>query len=270
MALIADGIDSSTDVFSFILTLFTSFLIAKPPNVRYSFGYMRMETIATKLLSFLIFLGGYQLLTTSAAKIYRNETDLEFNALLFIVPVISVFVKFGIARYQIALAKRFDSNLLAANAENMKNDMVVSAAVLTGLSLAFFFDYKLADAVLAVLVSFWIIGVAVKIFLEASMVVLDNVSDINMYKLIIAAANSVEGVSNPHRIRISRLGNMYLLTLDIEIDPEISINQAHEIGTKVEQAINQKIENIYDIVIHFEPLKNIENDEKFGVSSENF
>jgi cation diffusion facilitator family transporter len=269
MALIADGIDSSTDVVSFVLTLFTAYLIAKPPSARYSFGFMRLETIATKLLSFLIFLGGYQLLMTSVGKIYRGETDIIFTFWLFIVPLLSVVIKFSTAAFQKHCAEKYQSNLLKANAENMQNDMLISLAVLFGLGIAFAFNFTLADAVLAVAVSFWIIWVSVKIFLEASMMVLDNVSDMGIYKSIIDAAHSVEGVSNPHRIRISRLGNLLLITLDIEVEPDICIRDAHALGTKVEQAIHQNLENVYDIVIHFEPLKNIENDEKYGVSSDN-
>ena len=93
-----------------------------------------------------------------------------------------------------------------------------------------------------------------------------NTNDI-LYKQLFEAVNSVEGAHNPHRARIRRMANLLDIDLDIEVDAEISIYEGHCIAEKVTSAIKEKIENVYDVMVHIEPYGTHNNEEEgFGLS----
>ena len=80
------------------------------------------------------------------------------------------------------------------------------------------------------------------------------------------AVNSVEGAHNPHRVSARKIGNHYMVNLDIEVDPDLSVKEAHDIARNVEKSIKSNLKNIYDVMVHVEPLGNQEEDEKYGIT----
>ena len=78
----------------------------------------------------------------------------------------------------------------------------------------------------------------------------------------------IPGASNPHRVRSRMIGNLYMITLDIEVNPQITITQAHEIAESVEKSIKSSIDNVYDILVHVEPAGECQTNEKFGIDKD--
>ena len=269
-AVIADGIDSLSDVFTYFITLYTTRIISKPPDKKYPYGYMKAETVSTKLLSFIIFFAGAQLLISTVTRIINNEPREMPDIIAIYVTIISIAGKWLLSLWQFRVGRKNDSAMIIANAKNMRNDILISLSVLAGLLFTFKFEMPVLDLITAMLVSFWIMKVAFNIFMETNRELMDGVDDTSIYDKIFSAVDSVEGAKNPHRLRVRKTANLYLIALDIEVDKEISISEAHEIGRKVENSIKDEVGNIYDILIHVEPEGNIEHDEKFGLSKSDF
>ena len=269
-AVIADGIDSLSDVFTYFITLYTTRIISKPPDKKYPYGYMKAETVSTKLLSFIIFFAGAQLLISTVSRIINNEPREMPDIIAIYVTIISIAGKWLLSLWQFRIGRKNDSAMIIANAKNMRNDILISLSVLAGLLFTFKFEMPVLDLITAMLVSFWIMKVAFNIFMETNRELMDGVDDTSIYDKIFSAVDSVEGAKNPHRLRVRKTANLYLIALDIEVDKEISISEAHEIGRKVENSIKNEVGNIYDILIHVEPEGNIEHDEKFGLSKSDF
>jgi cation diffusion facilitator family transporter len=158
--------------------------------------------------------------------------------------------------------------MIIANAKNMRNDILISSSVLVGLFFTFILEMPSLDLVTAMLVSLWIIKVAWGIFKETNVELMDGVGDPEIYNKIFQASEEIKGVSNPHRIRVRKLANLYLVAMDIEVNKNIRLIEAHELSKKVECRIRELVPNIYDILIHIEPEGNIEEDEVFGISKD--
>jgi cation diffusion facilitator family transporter len=264
-AVIGDGIDSANDVATFFVSLFAAKIMIKPPNKTYPYGYKRAEAIATNIIAFVIFFVGAQLLISSVKEIFA-DTPHEIPSMLAIyITIISIFGKALLAAIQFRIGKRAKSNLLIANAKNMKNDILLSASVLTGLFFTFYLKIPVIDLILAILVSLWIIKVALEILIKTNRELMDGMKNQDLYAAIIEAAEEIEGVHNPHRLRIRQHSNMYVLGFDIEVNPDITVQQAHELCDEVQKNIKDKVQNIYDIMIHIEPRGNKES-ERFGIS----
>lgn len=265
LAVVSDGIDSLTDVVISIVMIFTSRIVQRPPSEKYVFGYDKAEGIATKVLSMIIFYAGIQMLFFSVQKIFSSEPRVLPGIIAIYVTIFSIVGKSLLAFYQYRQGKKANSSMLTANAVNMRNDVVVSLGVLAGLIFTFIMDMPILDAVVGLVISIFIIKSAISIFIDSNVELMDGVKDTSVYDKIFEAVEKVPGASNPHRMRSRQIGNMYVISLDIEADGNISLNEAHRITLAVEDSIRQTVENVYDIVVHVEPKGDKESDEKFGV-----
>ena len=164
--------------------------------------------------------------------------------------------------------KRIDSSLLTANAINMRNDVIISSGVLVGLVFTFIFKLPILDSITGLIISLFIIKSSVSIFIDSNVELMDGVKDVNVYNKIFEAVEEVPGASNPHRVRSRMIGNLYMITLDIEVNPQITITQAHEIAESVEKSIKSSIDNVYDILVHVEPAGECQTNEKFGIDKD--
>jgi len=265
MAVIADGIDSASDVLTSLITLFTAHIIGRPPDLRYPYGYRKADTMATKILSFIIFFAGSQLFISSIGKLIHPEPHGIPAAIAIYIIIISIIGKQGLALYLKKAGKTAESSMLIANSKNMQSDVIISISVLVGLIITYVLKMPILDVITALLVSIWIMFVAIKIFFESGRDLMDGIDDPEIYKQVIAACTQIKGVSNPHRIRIRKIANLYLVTLDIELPEYMTLKEGHLLSQAVEENIKTQIPNIYDVLVHIEPEGNKEA-EVFGVS----
>lgn len=271
LAVIGDGIDSATDVIISIVMIFTARIINRPPSQKYVYGYEKAEGIATKILSVIIFYAGIQMLISSGKCILFSSAAREMPSNIAIyVTIFSIIGKLGLAYYQHQQGKRINSSILIANAINMRNDVVISTGVLVGLIFTFTLKLPILDCITGLLISIFIIRSSIKIFIDSNVELMDGVKDTSVYEKIFEAVDKVPGACNPHRVRSRQIGNMYMISLDIEADGQISLNDAHQIAENVEKSIKESVENVYDIVVHIEPKDKRHETEKFGLDKKMF
>ena len=265
LAVLGDGIDSATDVIISVVMIFTARIMSRPPSKKYVFGYEKAESIATKILSLVIFYAGMQMLLSSVESIFSDEVKEIPSAIAIYVTVFSIAGKLLLALYQYKQGKKINSSMLTANAINMRTDVIISSGVLLGLIFTFIFKLPILDSITGLIISLFIIKSSVGIFMDSNVELMDGVKDVNIYNKIFEAVEKVSGAGNPHRVRSRMIGNLYNITLDIEVDPQMTLMQAHEIADAVEKSIENSIDNVYDILVHVEPAGKCQTDEKFGI-----
>lgn len=266
-SVLADGIDSASDIIVSIITLVTAKIVAKPPNPSYPYGFRRADAVAAKALSFVIFFAGAQLAISSFTRLSGESLESLPDKFTFGVTFFSIIGKLLLATYLLKLGKTYSSSMLKANGLNMRSDVMVSVFVLLGLLLGTFFNSSLPDAITAFLVSLWIMRTAFSIFMETNRELMDGVMDVGVYEIVFQAVSQVGRAHNPHRLRVRRIGDMRIIAIDIEVDPSKTVLEAHEIATEVESTIKSILPDVYDVLVHIEPLGNQQPDETFGVSS---
>ncbi len=268
VAVLGDGIDSAIDVVISVIMIITAGIVSRPPSRKYAYGYVKAESVATKVLSLVIFYAGMQMLiTTLSAVISGQQRELPGITAIYIT-LFSIAGKLALSLYQYRQGRRINSSLLIANAKNMRNDVVISVGVLLGLFFTFILKMPLLDSVTGLLVSLFIIKISVEIFMESSVELMDGVKDVEVYNKIFEAVEQVPGAENPHRVRSSLIGGKYMIVLDIEADGGITLDEAHLLSNEVEDRIKRNVEDVYDIVVHVEPRGKTHDTEKFGVSKD--
>jgi cation diffusion facilitator family transporter len=253
LAVVGDGIDSSVDGFIALMSLVVAAVVSRPADPGHPWGHGRAETVATALLAFSLFFAGSQLVLNSALKLYSGAISgpPAFSAL--VVTLVSIVGKVLLALSQFLFGKQADSAMLRANAKNMAADVIISAGVLVGLLLARLTGFGFIDSALAILVGLWVIKAAVGIFIEANMELMDGGSSTESYRAVFDAVHSVPGAGNPHRTRMRRIAGLWDIDIDIEVAPDMTVQEAHAIASEVEKAIKERVEGIYDIMVHVEP-----------------
>ncbi|PIE97641.1 MAG: cation transporter [Treponema sp.] len=279
LSVIGDGIDSATDVVISILTLAVSFVMAKPSDKEHPWGHHRAETVASIILSVIIFIAGLQLFSTSVHKLmtlFRSkEVGILPHQLAIYVTIASIVMKLILAFNQHLMGKKANSPMIIANAKNMASDVLISASVLAGLVVSVIFELPFFDPVIAIIVSLFIVKTAVQIFLDFNSEIMDGNKNEELYKQLFEAVLEVDGAKNPHKARIRKMSNLLDIDLDIEVDKDLTVLEAHHISEEVAKNINIKLKNVYDVVIHIEPYGMGEQyAEQFGLSqkslNENF
>jgi cation diffusion facilitator family transporter len=264
LAVIGDGIDTSVDVLIAIMTLAVAKIISRPADAGHPWGHGRAETVATAILSFLLFFAGAQLMLNAGEDIVFGKPREAPEPLALMATMVSILGKIVLAWTQSLFGKKADSPMLKANAKNMSGDVVISAGVLAGLFLSTLTGVGLIDSAAAILVGLWVIKAAAWICFEANAELMDGGSGKEFYRAVFEAVHSVPGAGNPHRARMRRIAGFWDIDIDIEVDPSLTIGEAHAIAAKVERAIKGRVEGVYDIMVHVEPAGNREK-EGFGL-----
>lgn len=266
MAVVSDGVDTSADILTSTITLIAAWVISFPPNNKYPFGYFKADAIASKVVSFIVLFAGAQLFFSSAKRLlWGNEPEMPTEIAIY-VTVFSIIVKLLLSLYLFRMGRRSKSSMILANAKNMQADIIISLSVLFGLGVTFWFNMPWLDIIAALAVSIWIMRVGVLIFKETLTELMDGSEDPAIYNRVFEAVSEVKEAHNPHRTRIRKIGNSYSIDMDIEVDGRMTVFEAHKTAHNVEKAIKEKLDNIFDVVVHIEPIGHSQDGERFGVS----
>jgi len=268
VAILGDGVDSASDIITSAITLISTQISAKPPDKEHPYGHERAETIATKVVSMIIFFAGGQLTITSIQRLFQGIPEIKYMGIIILISSISIATKYFLFKYKYNIGKSIDSSVFIADAYNMRNDILISLSVLSGMLVIYFTGLVIVDTILGIFVSAVVIKNAVELFLESSQELMDGIDQkSDVYKQLFDALKNLKEIKNPHKVRIRKMGYKYLVELDIEVNGSLTVRKAHKIAKDVERTIKKTNKNIYDVHVHIEPSGNIE-DEKYGVSNE--
>ena len=269
-AVIGDGIDSATDIIGSIITFYVSSVASLPPDKEHPWGHDRIESIASKVIAIFILFAGIQLLINTFQGLMNGEVKEMPGKVAVVVTAISIVCKAIIASYKFKVSKKTDSKMVRNDAINMKNDIFLSSAVLIGLGVMYWTGLPIIDTIVGILLGVWITWTGIKLSLEANGSLLDGIDNGEAtYKKLFNIISNTPNVYNPHKVKIRKLNNLYDITLDVEVDPNFSVKEGHEIAKNLENNIKKELVTVYDVLIHVEPRGNIE-DEEFGLAPKDF
>ncbi len=267
LAVLGDGIDSSTDVIIAIMSLVVASIISQPSDKNHPWGHGRAETVATVLVAFVILLAGFQLSASAVSRLTSKAAFSAASPIALWVTALSILGKGALAASQYRIARKSGSAIVLANAKNMASDIVISASVLAGLAASMIFSLPMLDPIIALLVGLWVMKTALGIFLEQNLELMDGTTDESLYRALFDAVHSVPGAGNPHKARIRKMASSWDIDLDIEVAGDITVREAHDIAEAVEHAVKCQIADVYDIMVHIEPEGSGRHGEQFGLSA---
>lgn len=257
-AMIADGIHSLSDLLSDIVVLVFTHISSKGKDKKHSFGHGKFETLATLIVSVILVAAGARLMADgirSIVEVTNGKIIPAPGSIALWAAIISIISKEILYHATIRTAKRANSPVVIANAWHHRSDALSSVGALAGIGGAMILGDKwtILDPIASCCISIAIIVVAIKMALPSLAELLETSLPDEIEKDIISIANSVKGVDDIHELKTRRNGISYIIDAHIVVNPHISITEAHNIATDVENVIREKYGNETQINIHIEP-----------------
>jgi cation diffusion facilitator family transporter len=252
-ALIADAIESTTDIFSSLLVLFGLRYAKRPADDNHPYGHGKIEPLITFLVvAFLV---------TSAAVIahesIQNIQTLHETPKSWTLIVLACIIIWKEISFQIVIkkSKETNSSSLKADAWHHRSDAITSIMAFLGISIALIFGegFETADDWAALCASFFILYNSYLIFRPA----LGEIMDEHLYDdLLVDIRNTsieVAGVIGTEKCFIRKAGMKYHVDLHVIVDGKITVKEGHDIAHTLKDYLRTEIPNIGHVLIHIEP-----------------
>jgi len=252
-ALIADAIESTTDIFASFLVLFGLKYANRPADKNHPYGHGRAEPLITFIVVGFLITSALIIAHESINNIKTPHNLPKKWTLMVLIPLIL----WKEISFQLVMkkAKETNSSSLKADAWHHRSDAITSVAALIGISIALFMGkgYETADDWSALFASGFILFNSYKIFRPA----LGEIMDEHLFDdLIIDIKNvslTVEGIIETEKCFIRKAGMKYHVDLHAIVNADISVKQGHDIAHKLKDTLKNQIPQLGHILIHVEP-----------------
>jgi len=253
ISLIADGINSLSDVFPSFAVAIGIKISERPPTEEFPYGFHKIENFVSLFISLAIFYGAYVMITEAIDR-FGNVQVIENPILGVIAAIVSIITLLIISSYKIKVGKQTNSPSLTADGEHSRIDLFASLAVLVGVSGSFFGLY-IMDAIAAIVASIFVIRAGYETFKDSTKVLLDASIPYETREHIREIALETSGVKKVQWIHARGSGKYFFAELKIEIDPNIDLAKANLLVEKLKTRIRNQIEHIDNVLILLEPEK---------------
>jgi cation diffusion facilitator family transporter len=252
-ALIADAIESTTDVFSSLLVLFGIKYSSKPADENHPYGHGRIEPLITFLVvGFLI--TSAIIIAVHGIQNIKTPHELPRAYTLIILAGIIIWKEISY-RLVVKKSKETNSTSLKADAWHHRSDAITSVAAFIGISIALIFGkgFEQADDWAALFASVFILYNCYLIFRPAFGEIMDEHTHDDMVDKIREISKKTEGIIDTEKCFIRKAGMQFHVDLHIIVDAQISVKEGHYISHKLKNVLKQEIPELSNILIHVEP-----------------
>ena len=257
-AMIADAVHSLSDFLTDIIVLLFGRISGKPQDKSHDYGHAKYETLAMTLI-------GVALLLVAVGIVYNGVVAIRFWAtggqltapglLALWAALLSIAMKEGVYRYSMMKAHQLNSQAVEANAWHHRSDALSSIGTAVGIGGAIFLGQRWAvlDPVASVIVGLFIAKVAIFLLRDGIGDLMEQSLPDEVENEILQLAASVSGVDEPHELRTRRIGNHYAIELHIMMDGDMSLREAHDKASEVEDLLRSRYGDETHVAVHVEP-----------------
>lgn len=249
-AMIADGVESTSDVIATLAALISFRIARKPVDSDHPYGHGRAESIATAFIAIVIGSAGVLILWRTINTITAGRLVVP-GSIALIVALVTIVVKETLYQYVARAGRKYKSSLLLASAADHRKDAITSIATLVGIAGARV-GYPVLDPLAAGFVSLMIFKLSFDIATTATRELMDRVPEEETMERITAIAQRCSGVEHAYT-RARRLGPSIFVEVKIDIDPDLTVLEGHEIAKRVKGAIIAEVEGAVDVIVHVNP-----------------
>ena len=253
-SLIADGINSLSDLINNVLVLIGAKIEIEPNDEDHPFGHGKVESIFSLIIGLLIIFsslntlrnGFINLIKNNVTNIGKSEFKIMITILLFLI-----IVKIIQYIYVSKVSKKVEVPLINAIIVDYKLDIILTTSVLLGI-IGVIYINPVIDSVLSIVITIYLIIQGYWIVRENSLILMDS-QDENLLLNIKLLTLKIEGIENIHDVYMIRVGKNIYVIADIRMDSNLSVEEAHDIAVISEKNIKFRYSNIKKVIYHIEP-----------------
>jgi cation diffusion facilitator family transporter len=255
-ALVADAVNSISDVLSTIVVMIGVKLAGRKPDKDHPYGHERLESAAALILSAFVFVTGIMIGYSGIQKVIAGSIG-EIAApggIALVAAIITMILKEAMYWYTRKAAGKSGSSALLAVAWDHRSDVLSSAGAFIGI-LGARIGLPILDPIASVVISLLILKVAVNIFKDAMRRMTDTSCESALEDEIRAVALEQEAVLGVDWIRTRLFGDRIFVDIEISADGTSTLDEAHSAAQRVHDAIENKFEKVKHCMVHVNPVK---------------
>jgi len=252
-ALVADAIESLGDIFSSAIVWSGLRIASKPADDNHPYGHGKAEPLATLAVAILLLVAGVGIAFGAIREVRAPHQTPASYTLIVLLGVVAI--KETMYRYESRIGKRVGSTAIHADAWHHRCDGFTSAAAAVGIAIALIGGkgYESADDWAALAACAVIVTNGVRFARTAIAELMDTTPDATLIDDIRSWALDVEGAQFVEKIFVRKMGPMLYVDLHLEVDPDITVRRAHEIGHAVKRTVIANQPRVADVLVHLEP-----------------
>lgn len=259
-AMLADAVHSLSDFITDVVVILFVRISNKPQDKSHDYGHGKYETLATALIGVALLGVGFGILwngTNEILAFMRGEQLRTPGMTALLAAVISILLKEILYRYTVRMGNKYNSQAVIANAWHHRSDAFSSIGTAVGIGGAILLGphWAVLDPIAAVIVSFFIMRVSIKLLIPCIDELLEKSLPENVEREIEQIVLSFDGVTEPHHLRTRRIGNNYAIEVHVRMNGDISLYKAHETASAIEYKLKKRFGEDTHVGIHVEPIK---------------
>ncbi len=252
-AVLADGLESAGDVFSSGLVLLALTLAAKPADADHPYGHGRVEILTGLLIGMVLTATGTLISYGSIQRIGLPRPEV---AAYVVWPLVaSLVAKSVLAIVKFRYGRRIQSDALRADAWNDTMDTLSATVALVAVGLALISPdrFREADSIGGFAIGLIIVGVGVRIAYDTALQLMDTMPGEVLMNQIRETAATIPGARGVEKCYARKTGLRYHVDLHLEVDPQMTVRQSHQLAHEVQQRILERLDWVADVLVHVEP-----------------
>ncbi len=257
-AMVADAVHSLSDFVTDVVVLVFVRISAKPKDKSHDYGHGKYETLAMTMIGVVLFVVAIGIIYSGTTKIvlWINGETLEAPGMLALwAALLSIVLKEGVYRYSMVKARELNSQAVEANAWHHRSDALSSMGTAIGIGGAIFLGQRwtVLDPIASVVVGAFIVKVSVDLLRNGIGDLMEQSLPDAIEEEILHLVESLPGDVKPHDLCTRRLGNHYAIELHILMDGDVSLREAHDKASEVEDLLRKHYGEETHVAVHVEP-----------------
>ena len=257
-AMVADAVHSLSDFVTDVIVIVMVHISGKPKDKGHDYGHGKYETLAMTVIAMSLLAVALGILYNGVMKVvaWANGAQLGAPSMMALgAALLSVVLKEATYRYSMVKARELQSQAVEANAWHHRSDALSSIGTAMGIGVAIFLGQRwtVLDPVASIIVGLFIVKVAIDLLRGGIGDLLEQSLPDEVEAEIVQLAASVPGVFEPHDLRTRRIGNHYAIELHILVDGDITLREAHDKASQVEDLLRSHYGAETHVAVHVEP-----------------
>lgn len=252
-ALVADGVESSLDIFSSLIVVRGLSIAGRTADEHYHFGYAKAESVSSAGVAVMLIVAAIGISIQAVREILTpHHVPAPFTLAVLVGVIVTKEVLF---RRVLNAGTEINSLAVKADAWHHRSDAITSAAAFVGITVALIGGqaWAAADDWAALLASGLIAWNGYRLLRPALEDLMDRAPEDDAVDEVRASAAAVEGVRRVEKALVRRAGVGYFITLHIEADAEMPLRDAHQLGHIVKDRVMAEVPSALDVIVHMEP-----------------
>lgn len=252
LAIFSSFIDSITDLFASMVSFAAVYFSTKPATLNHRFGYGKTEALSALLQALFVAVSGGFVISDGIKRLI-HPVDLIETKIGIAVMLFSILATAFLVIYQTYVANKTKSLAIKADRAHYTVDFLTNSTVVFSLLLVHFFGFVHFDVIAALFISIYLLYNAYDLAKEAIEIIIDKELPEEIRKNIEKIVHNSKGIHGMHDFRSRSLGNIYYFEMHLEIDGSVSLLEAHELTSAVEEKILKAYPKS-QILIHQDPI----------------